>query len=371
MAKFSAGVSVTRLRLGVSWRLYVVYVTWSTCLYLVAAQNPKCEDLPGCLAIQGRGTCGRLWENICVTFIGCDTLDSSVVMCGLGSQQTTATGFEFCLPGVPVGARIPVEVNADNTEGPQNLGIEISGLDVTCERFDDVCDGNPGFELTFIAPPCPCICTEWSNWGACPTECGVTGTQQRTRSCDNTCDTESEENDCLVISCPTCSCTSWTNWRSCPRTCGVAASRRRTRVCSNNCDTQSDRKSCPFRNCDPTPAVWNGWSAWTPCQVSCGGSTQTRTRTCSNIRDIFDCPGSFTESQTCGEEPCPNCDCTIWSTWTTCSISCGTSQNRQRSRSCIDCFSTSTPVTDTSSCPGIPTVCLTAGVWAEWSQWTP
>ncbi|XP_067948309.1 A disintegrin and metalloproteinase with thrombospondin motifs adt-1-like [Watersipora subatra] len=567
MAKFFADASVAGIRLRVSWRLYVGYVIWSACSYLVTAANPKCEDLPGCLTIQGSGTCEGVWENVCVTFTGCENFGSSAVMCGGGIVQATTEGQQICLPGVTPGTELSVGIDAlKNTAGPPDLSIEISGVSINCERENVVCEDNRGFLLTFVAPPCPCACSEWSSWGACPTECGVIGVQQRTRNCPDTCDTESEENTCVVIpcppcdcsewsnwglcptecgvagnrhriricidacdvateletcdvipcptcdctewsnwgacptecgvagnrqrtricidacdvateletcdvipcptcdctewsnwgacptecgvagnrqrtrsctdacdvateletcdviscptcdctewsnwgacptecgvagnrqrtrsctdacdvateletcdviSCPTCDCTSWTPWRSCPGTCGVVSSRRRNRFCPNNCAAQLERRSCPSRSCgqtDTTQLVWNGWSTWTPCPVSCGGARRNRTRTCNNIEDMFDCPGSTTESQICGEESCPICDCTIWSTWTTCSISCGTSQSRQRSRSCLNCFFPIPPVTDTSSCPGIPTVCPTGGVWTEWLQWTP
>ncbi|HRY52531.1 MAG TPA: hypothetical protein P5089_01630 [Candidatus Portnoybacteria bacterium] len=51
---------------------------------------------------------------------------------------------------------------------------------------------------------------------------------------------------------------------------------------------------------------WSSWSSWSSCSVSCGGGTQTSTRTCTNPAPCggASCSGSATQTQACNIEPC-------------------------------------------------------------------
>lgn len=95
----------------------------------------------------------------------------------------------------------------------------------------------------------------------------------------------------------------------------------------------------------PVDGGWSGWSAWGSCSASCGGGTQTRTRTCTNPAPAnggADCVGSASESQSCNTGSCDvNGSC----------LSFGST------------YYTSQPATDTS------TGC-TAGTFAEMSDAT-
>ncbi|XP_078378120.1 properdin-like [Oculina patagonica] len=60
--------------------------------------------------------------------------------------------------------------------------------------------------------------------------------------------------------------------------------------------------------CSPVDGGWSDWSAWGSCTVTCGGGTQTRTRTCTNpppSNGGLPCSGPATESQQCGTASCP------------------------------------------------------------------
>ena len=59
-------------------------------------------------------------------------------------------------------------------------------------------------------------------------------------------------------------------------------------------------------------SVNGGWSVfvdWSECSATCGGGTQTRTRTCINPVPAYggsDCQGESTETQDCSNRPCPS-----------------------------------------------------------------
>jgi hypothetical protein len=52
---------------------------------------------------------------------------------------------------------------------------------------------------------------------------------------------------------------------------------------------------------------WSSWSGWSTCTVSCGGGTQTRTRTCTNPTpkcNGANCVGDPTDTQSCNTQSC-------------------------------------------------------------------
>src|SRR6218665_3623616 len=51
--------------------------------------------------------------------------------------------------------------------------------------------------------------------------------------------------------------------------------------------------------------VWSDWSDWSQCNVSCGGGSSSRTRTCSPPQyGGAACNGSSTEAQICNTKSC-------------------------------------------------------------------
>ena len=111
-------------------------------------------------------------------------------------------------------------------------------------------------------PPTP-IDGGWSGWGACSVSCGG-GTQ--TRTCDNPA----------------------------PANGGAACSGSASQACNTG--------GCPV------DGGWSSYGSWGSCSVSCGGGTQTRSRTCTNPAPAnggASCSGSATESQSCNTAACP------------------------------------------------------------------
>ena len=54
--------------------------------------------------------------------------------------------------------------------------------------------------------------------------------------------------------------------------------------------------------------VFTAWSLYNKCSVSCGGGSQTRTRSCTNPApkyDGLDCDGETSQTRPCGNAPCP------------------------------------------------------------------
>ncbi|XP_062609667.1 thrombospondin-1-like, partial [Saccostrea cucullata] len=80
-------------------------------------------------------------------------------------------------------------------------------------------------------------------------------------------------------------------------------------------------------------AFWGQWSTWGSCSVTCGsGGTRTSTRRCMGSGS---CQGSSSRTEACSHtQPCPiDGYLSDWSSWTSCSQTCGWGQ-QTRSRVC-------------------------------------
>ena len=91
-------------------------------------------------------------------------------------------------------------------------------------------------------------------------------------------------------------------------------------------DADSDGDGVPdcIEN-SPVDCVVSDWSSWVTCSATCGGGDQTRTRTITTQPSYSGaaCP-DLTETQSCNTNPCPvDCDVSDWSSWGTCSATCG------------------------------------------------
>ncbi|KAK3092507.1 hypothetical protein FSP39_003791 [Pinctada imbricata] len=111
---------------------------------------------------------------------------------------------------------------------------------------------------------------------------------------------------------------SWGSYGSCSVTCG-GGNQYKSRSCSSpspryggsQC-SGSGRKSrqCSTNPC-PIDGGWADWGSYSACSVTCGGGTQSRSRTCTNPTPQHngkECSGKDTVSQPCNTQECPNCN---------------------------------------------------------------
>ncbi|XP_046575468.1 hemicentin-1-like isoform X3 [Haliotis rubra] len=194
---------------------------------------------------------------------------------------------------------------------------------------------------------------------------------------------------------------SWSAYSTCTKTCGGGTmSRFRTRSCTNpspaylgarcsGSERATQTTSCNTHNC-PIDGGWSVYSMWTPysaCSVSCGGGSQSRSRTrsCTNPSPAYggsQCVGEAadTYSRDCNTHPCPIdggwSDYSAWTVYSTCTATCGGgSQFRTRDRTCTnpapahggrDCDGDTRDRSE-RDCNTHP--CPIDGGWTDWEEW--
>uniref|UniRef100_A0A8C6NYF9 Adhesion G protein-coupled receptor B1b n=1 Tax=Nothobranchius furzeri TaxID=105023 RepID=A0A8C6NYF9_NOTFU len=206
-------------------------------------------------------------------------------------------------------------------------------------------DGTDESNLGAVAPQTDAKTDEWAAWSACSVTCGE-GWQSRTRLCATSsfstqCTGPLRENrPCNNTAvCPVDGAwDEWTPWSLCSSTCGRGY-RARTRTCrqpqngGEPCRGPTKQtKFCNIAVC-PVDGSWNEWSTWTACSASCSNGTRQRTRECNGPSyGGSECHGSWKESASCFLKDCPvNGTWHSWSTWGSCSRTCGGGvQQRQR-----------------------------------------
>jgi len=181
------------------------------------------------------------------------------------------------------------------------------------------------------------VLSDWSPFSNCTQPCGG-GTQTRTRTVITpaanggaVCGTLSETVPCNQQPCPVnCEVGEFSNWSACSQPCGGGTqtrSRTVTTLPANGgtaCPTLSESQPCNQQGC-PVNCVMNQWSDWGVCSATCGGGSQTRTRTVATpAANGGTACGPTSETQPCNTNPCPvDCVTGTWSDWGTCSAPCG------------------------------------------------
>ncbi|KAM8881275.1 SCO-spondin isoform 1-T4 [Synchiropus picturatus] len=151
--------------------------------------------------------------------------------------------------------------------------------------------------------------------------------------CPRRCTDLWEHVQCLQGSCnPGCRCPEGQLWQdnSCvPVTecrCGIPSGigtleinpKEELTVDCNNCVCQNGTLVCTELPCP----VYEPWSPWSDCSVSCGTGLRIRTRSCHHTEGGPTCD-STVETEACKMSTCPaGCLLSEWSTWSECSASC-------------------------------------------------
>lgn len=194
--------------------------------------------------------------------------------------------------------------------------------------------------------PCPFDCTVsgWRSCSQCSKSCGG-GVKLCTREvvefsrdggapcpelvkADLPCHAEPCTNDCQV--------SAWSAWSPCDRTCGGGAQRRNRAIESDQraggaaCPVLAETRVCAAQGC-PVDCAFTSWGAWSlACTKSCGGGIYPRTRKLTRAAENGGaCPtlpggGLLVDaSRKCNEVPCPaGCQVTE-PACSPCSKSCG------------------------------------------------
>ncbi|XP_061184990.1 SCO-spondin-like [Saccostrea echinata] len=298
--------------------------------------------------------------------------------CPIDGGYTAWTDWEKC--SLTCGGGLQKRTRTCTNPAPQHGGASCSGADSEiqdCNTQNCPIDGG---------------LTDWGKWGTCSVSCGG-GSQERTRTCTNPepryggadCTGDLKESqDCNTQNCPIDGGYSvWSKWDTCSVTCG-GGSQSRSRTCTNPAP-QYGGKSCsgdPKQNRDcntqecPIDGGYSKWADWTPCSQTCGGGSQERERTCTNPAPQYGgkaCSGVADEIQDCNTHKCPiDGGYTKWSDWEPCSVSCG-GGSQSRTRSC----SKPSPQYGGAPCVGDnkesqhcnTQFCPIDGGYTDWSKW--
>jgi len=112
-----------------------------------------------------------------------------------------------------------------------------------------------------------------------------------------------------------CAVSGWSNWTNCNATCGGGRTNRTRTVTTPAsggglpCPSLYEENSCNTQVC-PVDCVVSGWSNWTNCSASCGGGTQSHTRSIITpaVGTGEPCPTDLVGQQDCNTDDCPPCD---------------------------------------------------------------
>uniref|UniRef100_A0A8C8RK08 Adhesion G protein-coupled receptor B2 n=1 Tax=Pelusios castaneus TaxID=367368 RepID=A0A8C8RK08_9SAUR len=184
---------------------------------------------------------------------------------------------------------------------------------------------------------------EWSQWSVCSLTCGQ-GSQVRTRSCVSSpygtlCSGLLRETRICnnTATCPVHGLwEEWSPWSLCSVTCGRGA-RTRTRLCvapqhgGNACEgPEAQTKPCNIALC-PVEGQWLEWGSWSRCSVSCSNGTQQRARKCSvSGHGWTECKGAHADARECTNPDCPtDGKWGPWNHWSLCSKTCDTGWQRR------------------------------------------
>ncbi|TSK16074.1 SCO-spondin [Bagarius yarrelli] len=246
-------------------------------------KNTECQ--PGCRCPQGElqqeGVCVKLWQ--------CDCIDALGKHWAAGSQHQVDCNNCSCADGV------------------------LACTNHTC------------------AAESSCFWSSWSSWASCSVTCGA-GQRTRFRSLiPKTPDADCQFEEVQHKPCDP---------GRCPPLClhinqSLSVGDTWLEGECKQCTCVPEGEYCQDIYCR-VDGGWTPWSVWSDCSVTCGRGNQIRTRACINPpprNNGTHCPGAERELQDCHASPCLD-DLCPWSSWTSCSRSCGAGVASRR-RHCL------------------------------------
>ncbi|XP_042292617.1 adhesion G protein-coupled receptor B2 isoform X5 [Thunnus albacares] len=272
--------------------------------------------------------------------------------CGMTQTGCICPNHNIMAPPIPLLPETPHSFSNGSlvpddccvTELHSNDAIAIAPRDVRQDPYDDDdlkvktqrprSADQPGVFQAQTGDP---AAEEWSQWSVCSLTCGQ-GWQVRTRSCVSS-----------------------------PYGTLCSGALRETRMCNNTA-------SCPGEPgiTGSVHGLWEEWSSWSLCSVTCGRGSRTRTRKCVNGGGVVACGRPETQTKLCNIAVCPvEGQWLEWGPWSKCSVTCNTgSQQRQRrcSASVHGWAECKGPHQESRECTN-PS-CSGGGNWGSWNHWS-
>ena len=241
--------------------------------------------------------------------------------------------------------------------------------------------------------PCPLDCSvhQWGAFSQCTQSCGDAGTKMRWRETNyvarfggKPCPATKETVPCN-IPCPKhCETSMWGSWDACTQTCGRGQQTRARSVTARDefggsvCPSLAQKKDCNVHGC-PQDCVQSAWGLWSPCTLTCGSGMQSRSRTVlrepAKVGAIYGKPCEQpTQTQACNVAPCAvDCALSTWGDWSPCSVTCGDTGTRTRTRVELQAAQNGGEVcpslTESGSCtPGPCPFHCEVSAWGGWSE---
>ncbi|XP_025758080.1 adhesion G protein-coupled receptor B2 isoform X7 [Oreochromis niloticus] len=284
--------------------------------------------------------------------------------CGMTQTGCICPNHNIMAPPVPLLPETPHTFSNGSlapddccvTELHSNDAIAIAPRDVRQDPYDDDLKvktqrprsaDQPGVFQAQTGDP---AAEEWSQWSVCSLTCGQ-GWQVRTRSCVSSpygtlCSGALRETRMCnnTASCPgepgiTGSVhglwEEWSSWSLCSVTCG-RGSRTRTRKCMDGSGAvacgrpEVQTKLCNIAVC-PVEGQWSEWGPWSKCSVTCNTGTEQRQRRCSpSVHGWAECKGPHQESRECTNPSCSGGgNWGSWNHWSLCSKTCDSGWQRR------------------------------------------
>jgi len=256
-----------------------------------------------------------------------DYMDCNHGVCGVSCIYTKWTAFSQCTATCGSGT-------TRRTRKLINVGLDrVAGLACTSLAEQVPCNTQ--------SCPVDCVQGQWGPFSACAKSCG-TGVTTKRRSTivsanhgGKACGPTQVSSKCNTAPCAIdCVMGSWNKYSACSAQWGVGTktayrvSIRAAAFGGAACPT--NKMTIPCSNGPkPVHCAVSAFSRWSKCSVSCGGGTESRSRTVTqqNKHGGSVCPSLF-ESRVCKNAACP-VDC-VQSAWVaqSCTKSCGSGVKR-------------------------------------------